>query len=77
MEWRAVQNFLTQALSPSISAIIIALLFTLTLPLLTHLYIYRTKASTNLPAFLLVGPSGAGKTSLLTLVKLVALVRKH
>jgi len=61
-------NFFEFTLSPSISAILVTLLLALTLPLLLHSYLYRTREAANLPAFLLVGPSGAGKTALLTLV---------
>ncbi|KAK4971840.1 hypothetical protein LTR28_013099 [Elasticomyces elasticus] len=60
-------TWLTWAFSPSVSAIALTLLVALLLPLLIHTYLYRTRSSTTLPTFLLVGPSGAGKTSLLTL----------
>lgn len=65
-----LQDFFVFTLSPSLAAIVTLFLVALTLPLLLHSYIYRTRAAINLPAFLLVGPSGAGKTSLLTLVGL-------
>jgi len=61
-------NLFEFTLSPSISAILVTFLIALTLPLLLHSYYYRTREAANLPAFLLVGPSGAGKTALLTLV---------
>lgn len=63
-----VEKWLTWALSPSISAILLTLLVSLTLPLLLHYYLYRKSVSKELPTFLLIGPSGGGKTSLLTLV---------
>lgn len=69
-----LQDFFVFTLSPSIGAVVTLFLIAITLPLLLHSYIYRTQKATNLPAFLLVGPSSAGKTSLLTLV---CLVREH
>jgi signal recognition particle receptor subunit beta len=39
------------------------------LPIIIHVYLYNTsKSGKSIPTFLLIGPSGAGKTSLLTLV---------
>lgn len=64
----ALQDWLTFGLSPSLTSIVIAILLVLSLPVIQHIYLYRTRASTSLPAFLLVGPSGSGKTSLLSLV---------
>ena len=55
-------------MGPSPLAIGIAILLVLSIPLFLHLVIYRSTSSTTLPSFLLVGPSGAGKTALLTLV---------
>ena len=49
-----------------IGLVITALLVAL-IPLILHLIIYRSSGSTSLPCFLLAGPSGAGKTSLLLL----------
>lgn len=63
-----VVDWATWALSPTISAILVTLLISLSLPILIHFYLYRRAASKELPTFLLVGPSGAGKTTLLTLV---------
>ena len=62
------QEWATVALRPTLSTVIITFLVAIALPILLHTYLYRQKKSTQLPAFLLVGPSGAGKTSLLTLV---------
>lgn len=56
------------AFSPTISAIIVTLLVSICLPIILHFYLYRTTASAALPTFLLLGPSGAGKTTILTLV---------
>ncbi|KAK4554564.1 hypothetical protein LTR86_008419 [Recurvomyces mirabilis] len=60
-------DWLTWAFSPSISAIIVTLIFSLTLPILIHSYLYRKAAAKELPTLLLLGPSGAGKSALLTL----------
>ncbi|KAI9893452.1 MAG: hypothetical protein M1814_006749 [Vezdaea aestivalis] len=64
-----VQSFaqlLAALLEPSLAAIITSVLVALTLPILLHVYIYRSSKKSNLPSFLLVGPRGAGKTTLLT-----------
>ena len=63
-----VEQWMTWAFSPTISAILVTLLISLISPLLIHYYLYRKAVSEELPSFLLIGPSGAGKTSLLTLV---------
>lgn len=55
-------------MGPSPLAILVTLIVALSVPLLLHLVIYRSTSSNTLPSFLLVGPSGAGKTALLTLV---------
>lgn len=68
MEQSALSSWLTWAFSPAISAIIVTLLVTLSLPILIHTYLYRQAARKELPSFLLLGPSGGGKTALLTLV---------
>lgn len=64
-----LEEWATWAVSPAISAIVITLLVALTLPVLLHYYLYRQAAAKVLPSFLLVGASGSGKTSLLTLVR--------
>jgi len=66
---KKLEDWLTWALSPSISAILVTLIFSLTLPILIHTYLYKRAVAKELPTFLLLGPSGAGKTSLLTLVR--------
>ncbi|CAK4030809.1 related to SRP102-signal recognition particle receptor, beta chain [Lecanosticta acicola] len=60
-------DWLTWAFSPSWSAILVTLLVSLSLPVLLHWYIYRKASQKEIASILLVGPSGAGKTSLLTL----------
>ncbi|MCJ1310561.1 hypothetical protein MMC25_004226 [Agyrium rufum] len=61
------QHWLTALLSPTPLAILFTVTLALTIPLFLHFVIYRTSANTTLPTFLLLGPAGAGKTSLLTL----------
>ncbi|KAK0788950.1 hypothetical protein LTR75_010546 [Friedmanniomyces endolithicus] len=63
-----LEDWLTWTLSPSLSAILVTLIFSLTLPILIHTYLYKRAVAKELPTFLLIGPSGAGKTSLLTLL---------
>jgi signal recognition particle receptor subunit beta len=69
MAWHDEDSWLTAAFAPKPSTIAVTLLLTLLLPILLHQFIYRKATPTTLPTFLLVGPSGAGKTSLLTLVR--------
>ncbi|KAK5108010.1 hypothetical protein LTR62_008845 [Meristemomyces frigidus] len=61
------KDWLTWSFSPSISAIIVTLVISLTLPILIHTYLYRKAVAKELPTLLLLGPSGAGKSALLTL----------
>lgn len=69
MGWDSPDGPLTTLLSGNIYAILFALFVALSLPLLVHLVLYRSSAhGANAPKFILLGPSGAGKTSLLTLV---------
>ncbi len=69
MGWSAPDGIISQLLSGDPFSILIALVVSLSLPLLVHLYLYRTSTGTAAtPTFLLLGPSGTGKTSLLTLV---------
>ena len=77
MDKQSLQDWLTWSFSPSISAMIITFLVALLLPISIHVYLYRSRASTVIPAFLVVGPSGAGKTSLLTRVWLRTSVRSR
>lgn len=56
------------AFSPSISAILVTLFISIVSPILFHLYLYRKQAPKQLPTVLLLGPSGGGKTTLLTSV---------
>jgi signal recognition particle receptor subunit beta len=68
MAWYDEDSWLTAAFAPKPLTIVVTLLITILLPILLHQFLYRQAAPTALPTFLLVGPSGAGKTALLTLV---------
>jgi len=50
-------------------AILVTVLFALGCPLLLHYLLYRKAAAPTSGAFLLLGPSGAGKTALFTLLE--------
>ena len=70
MAWYDEDSWLTAALSPNLSTILITFLVAIGLPILLHSFLYRkAAASTSLPTFLLVGPSGGGKTAFTTLVR--------
>lgn len=56
-------------LSPSAPVFIVGALIVFLVPILVHIFVTRSTPYTNLPAILLVGPPGAGKTSLLTLLE--------
>ena len=69
MAWYDEDSWLTAAFSPNLTTIIITLIVALGLPVLLHSFLYRKAAATaTLPTFLLVGPSGGGKTAFTTLV---------
>ncbi|KAL4916896.1 signal recognition particle receptor beta subunit-domain-containing protein [Aspergillus aurantiobrunneus] len=59
----------TKLLEGSPLGIAIAMIITLGVPVLLHLIFYRSVASPPSSNFLLLGPSGAGKTALLTLLE--------
>lgn len=74
MAWSAPDGILTRLLSGDPLTILIAFVVSFSLPLLLHLFLYRTSTrAAATPTFLLLGTSGAGKTSLLTLVSLEGL----
>ncbi|ORY70033.1 signal recognition particle receptor, beta subunit [Pseudomassariella vexata] len=64
-----LKNTLEYLLTPSAPIFIVGALIVLLVPILVHFFVVRTTPYTTLPTILLVGPSGAGKTSLLTLVE--------
>lgn len=69
MAFESWLDWLELGLRPTPATVIVTFLIAMLLPLLLHTYLYRSAQSTQLPAILLVGPSGAGKTSLMTLVR--------
>lgn len=73
----ALEEWATWAFSPTWTAILTTLVVALTLPVLVHYYLYRKAVAKEAPTFLLVGASGSGKTSLLTLVCIVILTPTH
>ena len=62
-----IKSFLEASLAPTPTVITIGALFVLLFPILLHYILTATTPYATLPAILLVGPSGAGKTALLTL----------
>ncbi|KXX75084.1 Signal recognition particle receptor subunit beta [Madurella mycetomatis] len=62
-----LKSALEASLTPSPTVISIGLAVVLLFPIILHFLYTTTTPYTTLPAVLLVGPSGAGKTSLLTL----------
>jgi signal recognition particle receptor subunit beta len=71
------EDLLTWMFSPNWSTIILAVIVAFTLPVLIHGYLYKKAVAKEVPRFLLMGPSGAGKTSLLTLVYIAASPSRH
>ncbi|KAI8938553.1 hypothetical protein NX059_004439 [Plenodomus lindquistii] len=70
MAWHDEDSWLTAAFSPKLSTILATLLVALVLPVLLHGFLYRAAAAgQSQPAFLLLGPSGAGKTAFATLAE--------
>lgn len=62
-------SWIAWSFSPSISAILVTLFISLLSPILFHYFLYRKPAPKQLPTILLLGPSGGGKTTLLTSVR--------
>lgn len=69
MAWHDENSWLTAAFAPNLSTMVISVLVALLLPILLHSWIYRKATPTTLPTILVLGPSGAGKTAFLTLVR--------
>lgn len=64
-----VKSFLEASLTPSPAVFVIGGLIILLAPFILHHLYTRTTPYTSFPSVLLVGPSGAGKTALLTLLE--------
>jgi len=62
-----IKSLLEASLTPTPTVITIGVIFVLFFPILLHYILTATTPYATLPAILLVGPSGAGKTALLTL----------
>ncbi|KAF4555501.1 Cystathionine beta-synthase-like protein [Elsinoe fawcettii] len=60
----AVEAWLTWALSPSATAIIVTLLVAILSPIALHYYLYLSRTVSITSQFLLLGPTSSGKTSL-------------
>lgn len=75
MAWTDTDSWLTRSFGPHLSTIFLTALIALFLPVLLHYFLYKTGATKAPPSFLLVGPSGAGKTALLTLVSAASTFR--
>lgn len=71
MHWHSFEAIITGLLEGSPLAIFITALIAFGLPVLLHLIFYRNVASPPSSNFLLLGPTGAGKTALLSLVCLL------
>jgi hypothetical protein len=77
MDWSSPRNIATSLLSSNPIAILITAVIAITLPILFHLFLYLNVVSESSTYFLLLGPSGAGKTSLLSLVSSPATFNAH
>ncbi|KAJ5988314.1 hypothetical protein N7481_003524 [Penicillium waksmanii] len=67
--WTSLTGILTFLFEGSLSAIAVAILITFGVPVLLHIVFFRSVASPPSSNFLLLGPSGAGKTAFTTLLE--------
>lgn len=70
LDWSSLRNIATNLLDANPIAIIVTAVIAFGFPILLHYLLYRKAASPPSTSFLLLGPSGAGKTALLSLVRL-------
>ncbi|KAF9883455.1 hypothetical protein FE257_003453 [Aspergillus nanangensis] len=68
-DWTSFSGIVTNLLDGNPLAIFITAFVAFGLPILLHLIFYQTVASPPTSNFLLLGPSGAGKTALLSLLE--------
>ncbi|KAH8147890.1 uncharacterized protein LAJ45_07991 [Morchella importuna] len=61
-----LSSLMASFFNPSLPVLIVTVIVIFLTPLLIHTLIFRSRAATTLPTFLLVGPVGGGKTSLMT-----------
>ncbi|KAJ5387248.1 hypothetical protein N7509_009789 [Penicillium cosmopolitanum] len=67
--WTSLTGILTFLFEGSLSAIAVAILITFGVPVLLHIFFFRSVASPPSSNFLLLGPSGAGKTAFTALLE--------
>ncbi|KAJ5102900.1 hypothetical protein N7532_003429 [Penicillium argentinense] len=67
--WNSFTGILTFLFEGSLSAIAVAILITFGVPVLLHIIFFRSVVSPPSSNFLLLGPSGAGKTAFTTLLE--------
>ncbi|KAH8729095.1 signal recognition particle receptor beta subunit-domain-containing protein [Phaeosphaeriaceae sp. PMI808] len=78
MAWYDKDSWLTAAFSPTLPAIFVALAVVLILPIIIHkIQFWNATTSTGPPTFLLLGPSGAGKTAFTTLAERNSVAQTH
>ncbi|OAL03552.1 P-loop containing nucleoside triphosphate hydrolase protein [Phaeosphaeriaceae sp. SRC1lsM3a] len=78
MAWYDEDSLLTKAFSPNLTTILITVVIAIALPILLHTILYRQAAApTSIPTFLLVGPSGGGKTAFTTLSERNSVAQTH
>lgn len=70
-DWHSFKGVISSLLDGNPIAIAVAVLVAFGLPVLLHFIFYRSVASPPSSNFLLLGPSGTGKTALLSLVRLI------
>ncbi|KAJ5617471.1 hypothetical protein N7537_002585 [Penicillium hordei] len=67
--WNSVTGIATLLFDGNLVAIAIAVLFTFGVPIALHIFFFQAVASPPSSNFLLLGPSGAGKTAFTTLLE--------
>ncbi|KAJ5543017.1 hypothetical protein N7461_009020 [Penicillium sp. DV-2018c] len=67
--WNSVTGIATLLFDGNLVAIAIAILFTFGVPIALHIFFFQAVASPPSSNFLLLGPSGAGKTAFTTLLE--------
>ncbi|KAF2637445.1 hypothetical protein P280DRAFT_521128 [Massarina eburnea CBS 473.64] len=77
MAWYDEDSWATAAFAPNPKTIALTFLITLLLPILLHRFLYRKVTPTTEPTFLLLGPSGGGKTAFLTLTERNVVASTH
>ena len=73
-DWKSFLGIATALLDGNPIAIALTALFAFGLPVLLHMIFYSRVASPPSSNFLLLGPSGAGKTAFVSLVSFLSLL---